>query len=282
MWQGLLNLKEATMKKVPFLAVSYLLLLFFPLLFVEGPQEANAEYRVVKQVVDGDTLILENGERVRLIGVDTPETKHPQKPVQYLGHEATTFTRNMVEGKRVWVEYDQANAHVGHRDKYGRTLAYVFREDGKFVNGEIISEGYGHAYTQYPFKYLNEFRALERQAREQKRGLWNADGNSTDVPRSASRNAIPNSKAKDGTPLGYTPTGKPIYEGPRGGHYHWSENGTKVYHPRPSSVGNGTIIGTTPAGKTLYEGPRGGVYHYSESGNKVYHSGRGTSGRGRR
>ena len=132
----------------------------------------DAEYRTVKRVVDGDTLILENGERVRLIGVDTPETKHPQKPVEYFGKEATAFTRGMVQGKRIRLEFDQGNFHLGHKDKYGRMLAYVFLEDGTFLNAEIVKQGYGHAYTRFPFRYLKEFRQLEREAREQGRGLW--------------------------------------------------------------------------------------------------------------
>ncbi len=64
--------------------------------------------------------------------MDTPETKHPQKPVEYFGREATAFTKKMVEGKRVRLEFDQANTHIGHKNRYKRTLAYVFLEDGTF------------------------------------------------------------------------------------------------------------------------------------------------------
>jgi len=104
--------------------------------------------------------------------VDTPETKHPRKPVEYYGREATTFTKRMVQGKRVRLEFDQANAHIGHKDRYRRTLAYVFLEDGTFLNPEIVKQGYGFAYTRFPFKYMEEFRRYEREAREQNRGLW--------------------------------------------------------------------------------------------------------------
>src|SRR5437870_6765435 len=132
----------------------------------------QGDFDVVDRVVDGDTLLLQSGERVRLIGVDTPETKHPSKPVQYFGKEATAFTRRMVEGKRVRLEFDQGNVVRGHKDRYGRTLAYVFLEDGTLLNAEIIKQGYGHAYTQFPFSRMEEFRRLERKAREEQRGLW--------------------------------------------------------------------------------------------------------------
>ena len=122
----------------------------------------------VTRVVDGDTLLLSNGERVRLIGVDTPETVHPTKPVQYFGKEASAFTKKEIEGQTIRLEYDQQR-----QDKYGRTLAYVYRSsDDFFLNAEIIKQGYGHAYTRFPFKYLDEFRSYEKEAREQRRGLW--------------------------------------------------------------------------------------------------------------
>lgn len=122
----------------------------------------------VTRVIDGDTLVLENGEKVRLIGVDTPETKDPRRPVQYFGREAAHFTKREIEGRKVKLEYDWQR-----RDKYGRLLAYVYRlSDGFFLNAEIIKQGYGHAYTRFPFKYLEEFRRYEREARAQKRGLW--------------------------------------------------------------------------------------------------------------
>ena len=131
---------------------------------------AGHDFYLCTRVVDGDTIIVDmNGkeERVRLIGVDTPETVHPNKPVEYFGKEASEFTKNMVEGKRVRLEYDWQR-----RDKYGRLLAYVYLQDGTFLNAEIIKQGYGFAYTRFPFKYLEEFRQYEREARENGRGLW--------------------------------------------------------------------------------------------------------------
>lgn len=136
-------------------------------LFLLSTPSFATDYRTVLRTVDGDTLILDGNEKVRLIGVDTPETKHPKKPVQYFGKEASEFTRKLCEGKQVRIEYDW-----NRTDKYGRTLGYIYLKNGTFLNAEIIRQGYGFAYTKFPFKYLDEFRKLEREAREKKRGLW--------------------------------------------------------------------------------------------------------------
>src|SRR3989338_3995279 len=119
------------------------------------------------RVIDGDTIVLEGNQKIRLIGVDTPELHHPKKPVQYFAKEAKEFTKKMVEGKQIRLEYDWQK-----KDKYDRTLAYVYLMDGTFLNLEIIKQGYGFAYTKYSFKYLEQFREAEREARENKRGLW--------------------------------------------------------------------------------------------------------------
>jgi micrococcal nuclease len=102
-----------------------------------------------------------------LIGVDTPEMERPRQPVERFAKEAYLFTKKMVEGKEVRLEYDQTR-----RDRYNRILAYVYLMDGTFLNAEIIKQGYGYAYLKYPFKYTEEFRGYEREARKNKRGLW--------------------------------------------------------------------------------------------------------------
>ena len=121
----------------------------------------------VTRVVDGDTLIVQGVGRVRLIGVDTPETVDPRRPVQYFGKEASEFTHQMAEGKVVRLEFD-----VERKDRFGRTLAYVYLPDGTFLNAEIVKQGYGHAYTQFPFKYSEQFQGYEREVRDAGRGLW--------------------------------------------------------------------------------------------------------------
>ncbi len=139
--------------------------IFLCLLFLNSTQAA--ENRSCIRVVDGDTIVLDGNEKVRLIGVDTPETVHPSKSVEHFGKEASAFTKRIVEGKRVRLEYDWQKI-----DKYGRTLAYVYLEDGTFLNAAIIKQGYGHAYTKYPFKHLEDFRKYEQEAREKGQGLW--------------------------------------------------------------------------------------------------------------
>jgi micrococcal nuclease len=138
--------------------------------------------RTCVRVVDGDTLVLDGQETVRLIGVGTPETKDPRKPVEAFGREAYEFTKSVVEGKRVRLEFDQERI-----DKYGRTLAYVYLDDEIFLNAQIILQGYGHAYTEFPFKYMENFRSYERMAREL--GLW---GQSQETTPPVPKSVIPN------------------------------------------------------------------------------------------
>lgn len=133
------------------------------LVLAPGPVSAQR----VERVVDGDTIIVGGVGRVRLIGVDTPESVDPRRPVEFFGKEASAFTTRLVEGKRVRLAFDWERT-----DRYGRTLAYVYLPDGTFVNAEIIRRGYGHAYTRFPFKYLERFRQFEREARAAGRGLW--------------------------------------------------------------------------------------------------------------
>ena len=125
--------------------------------------------QLVTRVIDGDTLVVQGVGTVRLIGVDTPETVDPRRPVQYFGKEAFEFTRRMAQGKVVRLEFD-----VDRKDRYGRTLAYVYLPDATFLNAKIVKQGYGHAYTQFPFRHLDQFRAYEREAHDAGRGLWAA------------------------------------------------------------------------------------------------------------
>jgi len=130
-------------------------------------------YYPVTKVVDGDTIAVNiNGKNttIRLIGLDTPETVDPRKPVQCFGVQASDKAKEILTRKRVRLEMDPSQ---GQYDKYGRTLAYIYLEDGTFFNKLMISEGYGHEYTyNLPYKYQKEFKQAEQIAREEKKGLW--------------------------------------------------------------------------------------------------------------
>lgn len=124
---------------------------------------------LVVRVIDGDTIEIEGGQKIRYIGIDTPETVDPRKPVQCFGVEASNRNKQLAEGKRVRLEKD-----VSETDKYGRLLRYVYI-DGTFVNLLLVKEGFAHSSTYPPdVKYQNQFVEAERIAREQKKGLWGA------------------------------------------------------------------------------------------------------------
>ncbi len=132
--------------------------------------ESKKVYEIIK-VVDGDTIQIKyNGkkERVRLIGIDTPESVHPdeEKNTEY-GKMASEYTKSLLEGKKVSLEFD-----VEKRDKYDRLLAYVYL-DGEMVNKKLLAEGYARLETVPPnVKYVEEFKDALKNAKEAKKGLW--------------------------------------------------------------------------------------------------------------
>lgn len=132
--------------------------------------------RKVLEVVDGDTIGVDiDGEirKVRFIGVDTPETKKPRTPIQCFGKEATAFTTKLLAGKNVILKGDPSQAK---EDKYGRILAYIYTEDGIFVNKKLVEDGYAYEYTyNVPYQFQKEFKTAERLARDNNKGLWSAD-----------------------------------------------------------------------------------------------------------
>ncbi|MEK7473848.1 MAG: thermonuclease family protein [Patescibacteria group bacterium] len=142
--------------------------------FVRRGSEGGTNALVTK-AVDGDTVHVEldNGEKatIRLLGVNTPETVDPRRPVECFGKEASAFTKALTDGKRVRLEADPQADEV---DKYGRLLRNVYLEDGTDVIASLIREGYGYAYVDFPQDKARkaELKRLEEDARDQKRGLW--------------------------------------------------------------------------------------------------------------
>ncbi|MBI2900967.1 MAG: thermonuclease family protein [Planctomycetes bacterium] len=132
---------------------------------------ADARRVTCKVVVDGDTIHTTEGEKIRYIGIDTPERGRDGKPDEPFCREATEFNRRLVEGKEILLETD-----VGKTDKYGRTLAYLWIRDGDrevMVNAEIVRAGLAYVYTFPPnVRYADEFLACQREARAAGRGFW--------------------------------------------------------------------------------------------------------------
>jgi len=133
----------------------------------------KADLVKVVSVVDGDTIKVSiDGvtQTVRLIGIDTPETVDPRKPVQCFGQEASNKAKSILSNQMVRLESDLSQ---GDLDKYQRLLRYVFLEDGTFFNKLMIAEGYAHEYTYViPYEYQEEFKNAEKSAREAQLGLW--------------------------------------------------------------------------------------------------------------
>lgn len=126
----------------------------------------------IDHFVDGDTIAVKmdgRSETIRMIGVDTPETHRPNTPVQCYGPAAAAHTKSLIGNNKVRLESDETNQN---RDRYGRLLRYVYLPDGRLVEEEIIRNGYGFAYTSFPFTKKSDFIAYEKQARQNNRGLW--------------------------------------------------------------------------------------------------------------
>lgn len=128
----------------------------------------------VERVIDGDTIVLSTGQHVRYIGVDTPETKHPSKPVQCFGREASARNKELVEGKKILMEKD-----VSETDRYKRLLRYIYLPNPEasgealFVNEYLVEQGYAQVISYPPdVKYHDMLLAAQRTAQDENRGLW--------------------------------------------------------------------------------------------------------------
>ena len=134
---------------------------------------SSATLTKVIRVIDGDTIEIENGQKVRYIGIDTPEIHNPKKPIQCFGQEAYLKNKTLVEGKQIRLEKD-----VSDKDRYGRLLRFIFIQkestsEAIFVNDYLVREGFAFAATFPPdVKYSQTFRLAQQEAREKNKGLW--------------------------------------------------------------------------------------------------------------
>ncbi len=134
---------------------------------------------LVVRVVDGDTVEAQiDGQphpaKIRLLGINTPESVDPRRAVQCFGKEASAYVKHLIEGKRVALKED---VQADDRDKYGRFLRNVVLEDGTDFNALLVKEGYAYAYVSFPLekRRKEEMRRLQEEARVAKRGLWSKD-----------------------------------------------------------------------------------------------------------
>ncbi len=136
----------------------------------------------VRYIIDGDTFILENNLRVRMIGVDAPEISHRRykKKGELYGDEAKTHLKALIEKKEVTLKSGGNDEY----DRFGRRLAYVYLPDGSFVNHLMVQDGYAEAYRKFPFEYKNDFIKSEKEAQIAKKGMWSGK------KRAASGNAF--------------------------------------------------------------------------------------------
>ncbi|MFZ5688622.1 MAG: thermonuclease family protein [Bacillota bacterium] len=214
----------------------------------------------VTKVVDGDTIhvtIDGKDETIRLIGVDTPETHHPSKPVQPYGPEAEQFTRSQLDGKQVWLEKD-----VQERDKYGRLLAYVWTSQpaeindkeirDKMFNAKLALEGYAQQLTIPPdVKYSEYFTTYVREARDASKGLWGLAGTPSGQAQS---NAPPTQKVSQPAPaVQPTPAVNKqevtVYVTDTGSKYHTAGCQYLRKSQHPISLSNAKAQGYTPCSK---------------------------------
>ena len=140
------------------------------------PASASAELGTVVKVVDGDTIDITQGEarhKIRLIGINTPETVDPRKEVECFGKEASAKMKELLLGQLVRITSDPTQAD---RDRYNRLLRYVYRDDGLFVNQYLIQEGYAYEYTyDKPYAFQQAFKKAQADAQRGEKGLWGRD-----------------------------------------------------------------------------------------------------------
>ena len=160
----------------------------------------SLKYYFVTRVVDGDTIdVSVDGKvkRLRLIGINTPETVDPRKLVECFGVEASNKAKTLLTGKKVSLESDGSQ---GELDKYNRLLRYVFLEDGTNINLLMIKEGYAYEYTyNLPYKYQTEFKNAQKQAEANKAGLWSPNACNEDATKSVPTNTTETSNEKSCT-----------------------------------------------------------------------------------
>lgn len=177
----------------------------------QSPVSAQ-DFKVVR-VIDGDTVEIEGGQKIRYIGIDTPETVHPDKSVQCFGKEASAKNKELVLGKSVSLEKD-----ISQTDKYGRLLRYVYVGD-VFVNDYLVRQGFAKSSSYPPdIKHQEEFRQAELEAGQNNRGLWSQCRPGVYLPITSAETSAPNECQIKGN---ISSSGEKIYHVP--GQRYWDK-----------------------------------------------------------
>ena len=182
-------------------------------------QAKDTEFYKINKVVDGDTVevyLAGQNRTLRLIGLDTPETVDPRKPVQCFGSEASARAKELLSGQKVRLESDTSQ---GELDKYGRLLRYIWLVDGTLYNKKMIADGYAHEYTyNIPYKYQADFKNAQKEAQNNLRGLWSPTLCNGDTKQSAATTSV-------------TVRATSTIESPVGKYYTSSFAASKYYYP---------------------------------------------------
>lgn len=155
---------------------SFFLFFLFTSCGFQPADSSEPDFFVVTKVVDGDTFWVDDhspkGKKIRLIGIDAPETQRSaRKEIGYYGEEAKAYLTDLIDGRKVRLEYD-----VAPKDRYKRTLAYAYLQDGTFINALLVENGYATILTVPPnVRYADLFLSLQQKARKGRRGLWNKE-----------------------------------------------------------------------------------------------------------
>jgi micrococcal nuclease len=147
----------------------YTILTFICLLLIQSQRPSTADtWDRVKWVIDGDTVVLANGQKVRYIGINSPELARDGHKAEPYGNAAKRFNASLVDRKSIRLGFDKER-----NDQYERLLAYIFLKDGTFVNAEILSNGYAYLLYHRPnIKHHSEMLQSQRAAMSAKKGIW--------------------------------------------------------------------------------------------------------------
>ena len=164
---------------------------------VNESSPSNSEFHEVTKIVRADTIEVEGTGVVQMIGIETPDGKTPSEIYGAHGREALDFTEKSLLGRKVRLDFDPVNAANGNKSPAGQTLAYVYTQDGTLFNSDMIRQGHAFARVNEPFRLIDDFRNVEREAMQAMRGIWGFSGSGTAVASSRDLPPLLGAASKD-------------------------------------------------------------------------------------